>query len=266
MDLDPEISEILELPDYFPLCNHSSQSWRLGSPSFRYEVEYLRPDGMHFYGLVVRGSYVELSRETCYRFNRDQYDLLSLVEESNRESQQIKNRGELSQYNTLQLARIKERAEKIHATLDRFMERQKIVTADKLSVRLEKNPDGSFSVLPVLLRKDGDSYTRMEADSLGRDSGAIRTIPENLWTGQDPVCFTRNRKKASGRCAGASGCLRKRPGRWQNIPGRFSVLKPLILTWECMGTGWFPSGNCGLRICLSLSAPGVPGCLRKEPA
>ena len=157
VDLDPEISEILELPDYFPYTITLRSHGSLGSPSFRYEVEYLRPDGTPFYGLVVRGSYVELSRETCYRFNRDQYDLLSLVEESNRESQKIQDRGKVSQYNTLQLARIKERAEKIHATLDRFMERQKVVTADKLSVRLEKNPDGSFSVLPVLLRRDGDS-------------------------------------------------------------------------------------------------------------
>ncbi|WP_071142912.1 DEAD/DEAH box helicase [Acidaminococcus timonensis] len=176
VELDPEISEILELPDYFPYAITLRSHGSLGSPSFRYEVEYLRPDGTPFYGLVVRGSYVELSRETCYRFNRDQYDLLSLVEESNRESQKIQDRGEVSQYNTLQLARIKERAEKIHATLDRFMERQKVVTADKLSVRLEKNPDGSFSVLPVLLRRDGDSYTRIEADSL--DQG-FRSNPYN---------------------------------------------------------------------------------------
>lgn len=176
VDLDPEISEILELPDYFPYTITLRSHGSLGSPSFRYEVEYLRPDGTPFYGLVVRGSYVELSRETCYQFNRDQYDLLSLVEESNRESQKIQDRGKVSQYNTLQLARIKERAEKIHATLDRFMERQKVVTADKLSVRLEKNPDGSFSVLPVLLRRDGDSYTRIEADSL--DQG-FRSNPYN---------------------------------------------------------------------------------------
>ena len=174
VDLNSEISEILELPDYFPYTITLRSHGSLGSPSFRYE--YLRPDGTPFYGLVVRGSYVELSRETCYRFNRDQYDLLSLVEESNRESQKIQDRGKVSQYNTLQLARIKERAEKIHATLDRFMERQKVVTADKLSVRLEKNPDGSFSVLPVLLRRDGDSYTRIEADSL--DQG-FRSNPYN---------------------------------------------------------------------------------------
>lgn len=176
VDLDPEISEILELPDYFPYTITLRSHGSLGSPSFRYEVEYLRPDGTPFYGIKVVGSFVELSRETCYRFNRDQYDLLSLVEESNRESQKIQDRGEVSQYNTLQLARIKERAEKIHAILDRFMERQKVVTADKLSVRLEKNPDGSFSVLPVLLRKEGDSYTRIEADSL--DHG-FRSNPYN---------------------------------------------------------------------------------------
>ena len=167
VELDPEISGILELPECFPYAITLRSHGSLGSPSFRYELEYQRPDGTPFYGIRVLGS---------YRFSRDQYELVNLVEESNRESQQIKNRGELSQYNTLQLARIKERAKKIHATLDRFMERQKIVTADKLSVRLEKNPDGSFSVLPVLLRKDGDSYTRMEADSLEQ---GFRSNPYN---------------------------------------------------------------------------------------
>ncbi|WP_083236218.1 DEAD/DEAH box helicase [Acidaminococcus massiliensis] len=176
VELDTEILEILELPDCFPYTITLRSHGSLGSPSFHYELEYLRLDGTPFYGIRVLGSYVELSRETCYRFTKDQYELVNLVEKSNRESQQIKNKGELSQYNTLQLARIKERAEKIHATLDRFMERQKIVTADKLSVRLEKNPDGSFSVLPVLLRKDGDSYTRMEADSLEQ---GFRSNPYN---------------------------------------------------------------------------------------
>ncbi|WP_281697456.1 DEAD/DEAH box helicase [Acidaminococcus massiliensis] len=176
VELDTEILEILELPDCFPYTITLRSHGSLGSPSFHYELEYLRLDGTPFYGIRVLGSYVELSRETCYRFTKDQYELVNLVEESNRESQKIQNRGELSQYNTLQLARIKKRAEKIHATLDRFMERQKIVTADKLSVRLEKNTDGSFSVLPVLLRKEGDSYTRMESDSLEQ---GFRSNPYN---------------------------------------------------------------------------------------
>lgn len=48
VELDPEISEILELPDCFPygitLRSHGS----LGSPSFRYDLEYQRPDGTPF--------------------------------------------------------------------------------------------------------------------------------------------------------------------------------------------------------------------------
>jgi hypothetical protein len=90
VELDPEISGILELPECFPYAITLRSHGSLGSPSFRYELEYQRPDGTPFYGIRVLGSYVELSRETCYRFSRDQYELVNLVEESNRESQQIK--------------------------------------------------------------------------------------------------------------------------------------------------------------------------------
>ena len=166
VNLETEVSDILALPAFFPYEIMIRSHGSLGAPSFRYELEYHQYGGASLYGVAVQGSYVRLSSKTDYRFNGNQYALVSLVEESNRESRKIRNRGEASQYNTLQLARIKEQAEKIHAILDRFMARQKIVTADKLSIRLEKNPDGSFSVLPVLLRKDGESYSRIETDSL----------------------------------------------------------------------------------------------------
>lgn len=166
VSLETEVSDILELPAFFPYEIMIRSHGSLGTSSFRYKLEYRKHGGASLYGVAVQGAYVRLSSKTDYRLNEDQYALVSLVEESNQESQKIRNRGEISQYNTLQLARVKERAEKIHAVLDRFMTRQKIVTADKLSIRLEKNPDGSFSVLPVLLRKDGESYSQIETDSL----------------------------------------------------------------------------------------------------
>lgn len=251
VDLDPEISEILELPDYFPYTITLRSHGSLGSPSFRYEVEYLRPDGTPFYGLVVRGSYVELSRETCYRFNRDQYDLLSLVEESNRESQKIQDRGKVSQYNTLQLARIKERAEK-------SMPPWTVSWNGRKLLRLTSFPCGWKRIQTVLF-----PYCRSSCGGMGipipgskqirwtRGFGAIPTTHGKSMGRTRPSMFSlQNRRKASVKCASASGFLQRRPDRWQNIPGRFSVLKPLILIWVCTGTGWFPLGNSWLRICL----------------
>lgn len=193
--LDAEAADLLDLPPFYPyaitLRSHGSLT------SLHYELEYRRPDGAPFYGIKVLGSFVELSRNTCFRFNADQYALVSLVEESNQKSRQIQNRAEASQYNSLQLARIKELSEKVHAALDQFLERQKIVAADKLSVRLVKNQDGSFSVLPVLLRKEGDSYTRIEADSLEQ---GFRNNPYNTKKilGEDRTQYVFTPEQAEG--------------------------------------------------------------------
>lgn len=197
VNLETEVSDILALPAFFPYEIMIRSHGSLGAPSFRYELEYHQYGGASLYGVAVQGSYVRLSSKTDYRFNGDQYALVSLVEESNRESRKIRNRGEASQYNTLQLARIKEQAEKIHAILDRFMARQKIVTADKLSIRLEKNPDGSFSVLPVLLRKDGESYSRIETDSLEQ---GFRSNPYNTRKiyGADKTQYVFTEEQAEG--------------------------------------------------------------------
>lgn len=197
VSLETEASEILALPDFFPYEIMIRSHGSLGAPSFRYELEYRQYGGASLYGVAVQGSYVRLSSKTDYRFNGDQYALVSLVEESNRESRKFRNRGEASQYNTLQLARIKEQAEKIHAILDRFMARQKIVTADKLSIRLEKNTDGSFSVLPVLLRKDGESYSRIKTDSLEQ---GFRNNPYNTRKiyGADKTQYVFTEEQAEG--------------------------------------------------------------------
>ena len=197
----------------FSLCHHSPQPWQSGSPSFRYELEYQRSDGTPFYGIKVLGSYVELNRETCYRFSRDQYELVNLVEESNRESQQIKNRGELSQYNTLQLARIKRERKKSTPPWTGSWNGRK--SLQRINFLCDWKKSGRIlSVLPVLLRKDGDSYTRMEADSLEQ---GFRSNPYNTGKIYGPdktqYVFTPEQEEGIRRCAGVSGCLRRRPGR-----------------------------------------------------
>lgn len=169
VQLEEELRALLELPDFFPFAISIQSRGSLGSQSFHYEISYIRPDGRPFFGVRTLGSYVELDDYqdgTYYMFNEDQYTLIRLMETGNEESRKITSLTERNAFNTLQLAKVKSVAEKIHATVDRFMERQKIVTADKLSVRLEKNADGSYSVYPVMLQKTGKSYTPIPSKSL----------------------------------------------------------------------------------------------------
>lgn len=199
VQLEEELQALLELPDFFPFEISIQSKGSLGSPSFHYEISYIRPDGRPFFGVRTRGSYVELDDYqdgTYYMFNEDQYTLIQLMETGNKESQKITNLVERNSFNTLQLAKVKSVAERIHATVDRFMERQKIVTADKLSVRLEKNLDGSYSVYPVMLKKSGKSYTLIPSASL--DSVFLRNTNVHNILGSDRTKYVFTQEQAEG--------------------------------------------------------------------
>lgn len=199
VQLEEELRTLLELPDFFPFEISIKSKGSVGSSSFRYEFSYIRPDGQPFFGVRTLGSYVELDDYqdgTYYMFNEDQYTLLQLMETGNRESRKITNRVELNTFNTLQLAKVKQVAEKVHATVDHFMQQQNIVMADKLSVRLEKNPDGSYSVFPVMLQKSGKSYTRIPSDSL--DTVFLHNSNVHKILGADHTKYVFTKEQAEG--------------------------------------------------------------------
>ena len=199
VQLEEELRALLELPDFFPFEISIQSRGSTGSASFHYEFRYMRPDGRPFFGVRTLGSYVELDDYqdgTYYMLNEDQYTLIQLMEAGNRENRKFTVLAERNAFNTLQLARVKSVAEKVHATVDSFMERQKIVTADKLSVRLEKNPDGSYSVYPVMLMKEGKSYTPIPSETL--DSVFLHNTNIHSILGSDRTKYVFTDEQAEG--------------------------------------------------------------------
>lgn len=199
VQLAEDLRALLELPDFFPFEISIQSKGSIGRPSFQYIYHFIRPDGQPFIGIRSIGSYVEFDDYkdgTYYMFNEDQYHLLELMDSANQESQKIIDQVKLNTFNTLQLAKVKEIAKKIHATMDRFIKQQKIVTADKLSVRLQKNSDGSYSVFPVILKKSGASYTRIPSDSL--DDIFLQNVNIHKFIGHDHIKYVFTNEQAEG--------------------------------------------------------------------
>lgn len=71
VSLETEVSDILELPAFFPYEIMIRSHGSLGTSSFRYKLEYRKHGGASLYGVVVQGSYVRLSSKTDYRLNED---------------------------------------------------------------------------------------------------------------------------------------------------------------------------------------------------
>lgn len=182
VELDPEIKALLDLPDTFPYAISIRSKGNTTSPDFSYEIEYLKPNRQRFIGLKPIGSYIQIDEYkegTAFMFSRDQYRLISTINECNTHIKELKSRVECNNYNLRGLAKIQEYAKNTEASLDNFIRNQKIVTADKLSVHVKKNPDGSYIVIPVLLKKENDTYEPITVEEF---DDAFQRAPLNART------------------------------------------------------------------------------------
>lgn len=151
---DEEERSILSLPEVFPYYISIKTRGSVGFKDFHYIIEYLRPDGSPFINPKVIGSLISISPEREYMFSFPQFQIISVANNTNKKLKILTSKKDLLRDGLLSVARLKEYGKTVEAVLDRIIEKQNIVVPDKLSINVRKCADGSYTVEPVLLKKN----------------------------------------------------------------------------------------------------------------
>ena len=151
---DEEERNILTLPEVFPYFISIKTRGSIGFKDFHYIVEYLRPDGSPFVNPRVLGSLISISPEREYMFSYPQFQIVLVATNTNEKLKILVSKKDLLRDGLLSVARLKEYGKTVEAVLDKYIEKQNVVVPDKLSINVRKCEDGSYTVEPVLLKKN----------------------------------------------------------------------------------------------------------------
>ena len=187
-----EERSILSLPEVFPYYISIKTSGTIGFKGFHYIVEFLRPDGSPFINPVVIGSLITISPEREYMFSSPQFQIVSVAMSTNEKLKILVSHKDLMRDGLLSVAKLKEYGKTVEAILDGIIEKQKIVVPDKLSINVRKCEDGSYTVEPVLLKKnivDGETkYNPIENASFA-PAFSKKDIVEASYVGSNGVRY-----------------------------------------------------------------------------
>lgn len=160
---DDEERNLLGLPRVYPFIISIKSRGNMGSKSFGYSVTFQRSKNSHdvFVNPRVTGAFIEVNSiggGLTYLFNEGQYQVIQLVTEFNKR-QPAASFEEIANENYYNAAKVKEYSGSSRTIkLDERLKNKKIIRADKISIKIEKNGDGSYTVLPVLLHKTDNGY------------------------------------------------------------------------------------------------------------
>ena len=198
-----EDAELLNFPPKNPYRLSIRTSGILGKSDFRYILEIMRPDGQNFINPKINGALLHLDSETTFRLNADQYELVRLTQDSNKNISKL-NRQQAILHGFTSVCQIQKYAAATDAKLDKFIsaENIKIVMPEGLDIKFQEISQGVFQVQPVLLSKNSDENfaevttenfqetfdKRREVADIYMDKNRTRYIfPENVKRGLQQI-------------------------------------------------------------------------------
>jgi len=155
--LSDEDTELLKFPPKNPYRLSIRTSGILGKPDFKYILEIMRPDGQCFVSPKINGALLHIDSEIIYRLNADQYELVRLTQDSNKNILKL-NQKQAMTYSFKNIFQIQKHAAMTEAKLEKFLspENMKIIVPDALDVKFQEISKENFQVQPVLLSKNVD--------------------------------------------------------------------------------------------------------------
>ena len=142
---------LLDLPEIFPYRLRISANGALVDRSLRYIVDFVKPNGNSFINPTVTGAHIRISADLQYTFNIGQYLVVKKVEESNKKLASTDEVEDLTRYNFLNFADIKEVAEEIDAELDSYLKQNKVVVPKRLSILPHFEKNGDVIIAPIII-------------------------------------------------------------------------------------------------------------------
>lgn len=172
--------ELLTLPEVFPYQFEIGKKELLQSNRFEFTVHYLKGDGSsYFVNPLVIGSFIQINPDLRFMFNTAQYNILQVVKEGNTQIALLTDRNEIISTNMRHMAQIQKYSDLIEAKLDAYIKQTKVVAADRLSITMKKDVDGTYYVSPVLLNEDGqpiDSENERDFEKKFQNSPLVSSV------------------------------------------------------------------------------------------
>ena len=147
--------ELLGLPKKNPYCLYVKANGDLGHNDLHYFVEVLQANGVPYINPKFNGAFLHIDSDTTYRLSLDQYQLLCIAANSNKDIANVE-RYNLSAFNMINLSKIQRYTKKSSSKLEAFLseENNPIVIPKKIDIEFKKDTNGSFYANPVILEEN----------------------------------------------------------------------------------------------------------------
>lgn len=182
--LSADEREILHLPTIFPYVISIKNKGNMATSRFHYVLSFLQRQDMPFVNPEIIGSYIKISPEVDYIFNKDQYDIVSTVQNCNEKVKKL-NRLDALMFNGENLAKIKSIVANVDTTLSKYLKEQDIVVPDKLSVQVEQNQNGDYVVQPILLTEKENEFEVIRNTKSFTDAFSRQNLANSTYLGSD---------------------------------------------------------------------------------
>ncbi len=167
-ELEIEVREILKLPKIFPYpFRITSEAGNLANRSFKYKLLFMNNSVKPFVNPKILGSYIEIRPDYYFMFIKEQYKIVSEIKKFN-EATDIEVQNDVSRFNLIKFASIKELAVAIDAEIEEYLLRENVFVPKKISINLNKINDETLEIEPILLDADSNKIKIVNKEFLGR--------------------------------------------------------------------------------------------------
>ena len=144
--------ESLGLPEPYPFYIEIRSFGMLNQPEFRYNYQFLKPDGKPLYPARI-GCVLRLTEEWAYLLTHDQFALLEELDAFNAREVEDKN----FEANLIEFAKIKGLAKETGSVLDRYLNQEEVVAPKTIRLRLRESGD-SVEIIPDAADIDSEKF------------------------------------------------------------------------------------------------------------
>ena len=144
--------ELLGLPELYPFDVEISSNDALHQPEFRYNYQFLKPDGKLLHPTRI-GCVLRLTEQWAYLLTHEQFSLLKELDAFN-----ARDTGNKSfETNLIEFAKIKGLAKETGSTLDHYLNQEEVVAPKTVRLRLRESVD-SVEIIPDVADVDSEKF------------------------------------------------------------------------------------------------------------
>lgn len=147
--------ELLGLPEPYPFEIEIRSDGTFDQPEFRYNYQFLKPDGKPLYPTRI-GCVLRLTDEWTYLLTQEQFTLLETLDTFNARNATDKN----FEANLIEFAKIKGLAKETKSALEHYLNQEEVIAPKTIRLRLHKSGD-SIEIIPDVDDVDSEKFGKV---------------------------------------------------------------------------------------------------------